>query len=144
MTIACLAPDAYVLIVQKVVESATLMDAALVGEDTDLLILLCYHTSLDSQNTFWPEAKKNMKKPKVWNIKAVKEQLGPEICSNILFLHAVLGYDTTSHLYGIGNGNFFKKFKLSWHFREQAKVFAIQSQLSPRKSTLQESNCNFV
>ena len=52
MTIACLAPDAYVLIVQKVVESATLMDAALVGEDTDLLILLCYHTSLDSQNTF--------------------------------------------------------------------------------------------
>ena len=56
MTIAHLAPDAYVLIVQKVVESATLMDAALVGEDTDLLILLCYHTSLDSQNTFLTRA----------------------------------------------------------------------------------------
>ena len=33
-----------------VVELATLMDTALVGEDTDLLILLCYHASLDSQN----------------------------------------------------------------------------------------------
>ena len=43
----------YVLIVQKVVESATLMDTALVGEDTDLLILLCYHASLiQAQNIF--------------------------------------------------------------------------------------------
>ena len=38
------------LIVQKAVESATLMDTALVGEDTDLLILLCCHASLDSHN----------------------------------------------------------------------------------------------
>jgi len=44
--------DADVLIVQKAVESATLMDIALVGEDTDLLILLCYHASLDSYNIF--------------------------------------------------------------------------------------------
>ena len=54
------------------------MDAALVGEDTDLLFLLCYYASLDSQNIFLPGPKKNMKKPKVCNIKAVKEQLGPE------------------------------------------------------------------
>ena len=109
--------DADVFIVQKAVESATLMDTALVGEDTDLLILLCCHASLDSHNIFFrPEPKKNTKKPKVWNIKAVKEQLGPEICSNILFLHAVLGYDTTSHLYGIGKGTSLKKFKSSRHF----------------------------
>ena len=66
--------DADVLIVQKVVESATIMDTTLVGEDTDLLILLCYHANLDSHNIFniyfQPEPKKNMKKPEVWNIKA--------------------------------------------------------------------------
>ena len=51
--IVVLLQDAYVLIVQKVVESATLMDTALVGEDTDLLILLCYHASLiQAQNIF--------------------------------------------------------------------------------------------
>ena len=41
--------------------------------------------------------------------KAIKEQLGPEICSNILFLHAVLGYDTTSHLFGIGKGTYLQR-----------------------------------
>ena len=100
-----------------------------------ILILLCYHASLDSQNFFWPEPKTNMKKPKVWNIKAVKEQLGPEICSNIFFLHAVLGCDTTSHLYGIGKGSFLRKFKLSWHFREQAKVLATESATPKEIST---------
>ena len=119
--------DADLLIVQKAVESATMVNTALVGDDTDLLTLLCYHATLDSHNIFFrPEPKKNSKKPRVWNIKAVKEQLGPEICSNILFLHAVLGCDTTSHLYGIGKGTSLKKFKSSRHFREQAKVFATE------------------
>ena len=131
--------DADVLIVQKAVESATLMDTALVGEDTDLLILLCYHASLGSHNIYFrPEPKKNTKKLKVWNIKAVKEQLGPEICSNILFLHAVLGCDTTSHLYGIGRGTSLKKFKSSRHFQEQAKVFAAESATPKEISTAGE------
>ena len=64
--------DADLLIVQKAVQSASLMDTALVGEDTDLLILLCYHASLDSHNIFFrPEPKKTAKKPKVWDIKDV-------------------------------------------------------------------------
>ena len=131
--------DADVLIVQKSVESATLMDTALVGEDTDLLILLCYHAGLESHYIFFrPEPKKNVKKPKVWNIKAVKEQLGSEICSNIPFLHAVLGCDTTSHLYGIGKGTSLKKFKSSRHFQEQAKMFATESATPKEISTAGE------
>ena len=39
--------------IQKAVKSATLMDTVLVGEDTDLLILLCYHASLNSHNIFF-------------------------------------------------------------------------------------------
>ena len=120
--------DADLLIVQKAVESASLMDTALVGEDTDLLILLCYHASLDSHNIFLrPEPKKTAKKPKVWYIQDVKEQLGPELCKNILFLHAVLGCDTTSQLYGIGKGASLKKFKTSRHFQEQTTVFDTES-----------------
>ena len=41
-----------------------------------------------------PEQKKTAVKTKVWNIKEVKKQLGPELCKNIPFLHAVLGCDT--------------------------------------------------
>ena len=91
--------DADVHIVQKTVESARVVDTVLVGDDTDLLVLLCFHASLDSHNIYFKtEPKKNAKKHQIWNITAVKEQLGPEMCSNILFLHAVLGCDTTSHI----------------------------------------------
>ena len=36
--------------------------------------------------------------------------LGPDICSSIIFLHAILGCDTISQLHGIGKGNSHKKF----------------------------------
>jgi len=79
-------------------KTAMEMDTAVVGDYTDLLVLLYYHASLDSHNIFFkPEPKKNTKKPRIWNIAAIKEQLWPEVCSNILFLHAMLGCDTTSH-----------------------------------------------
>ena len=68
----------------------------LVGDDTDLLVLLCYHACLEPHNIFLkPEPKKATMKPRVWNITAVKEKLGFEICNNILFLHTILGCDTT-------------------------------------------------
>ena len=120
--------DADLLIVQKAVDSSTITDKVLVGNDTDLLVLLCYHANLESYNIlFRPEPKKNTKNPKVWDIKAVKEELGPEICNSVLFLHAILGCNTTSHLYGIGKGASLKKFKSSLHFREKAKVFNANS-----------------
>ena len=78
--------DADLLIVQKSVEFATMSTTILVGDDTDLLILLCYHSSLHSHRVFFqPEPKKSSKNPHVWNIQVVKEQLGPEICTHMLF-----------------------------------------------------------
>ncbi len=53
--------------------------------------------------------------------------LGPDICNHILFIHALLGCDTTSRLYGIGKGSSLKKFTASHPFREQAKVFNTHS-----------------
>ena len=48
--------DADLLIVQKAVESATIMKTVLVSDDTDLLVLLYYHASLDTCNLlFKPE-----------------------------------------------------------------------------------------
>ncbi|CAM1309852.1 Uncharacterised protein r2_g2002 [Pycnogonum litorale] len=112
------------LIVQKAMESAATTDTVLIGDDTDLLILLIYHTNLKSCDLFFqPEPKKNVKKPRVWNMKSVKQQLGPDVSQHIFFMHALLGCDTTSQVYGIGKGASLKKFKTSAHFREQANVF---------------------
>ena len=46
--------DADILIVQKAVQSATTSKTVLVGEGTDLIVLLCYHSSLDSHDLFFP------------------------------------------------------------------------------------------
>ena len=89
--------DADILIVQTDIDSA--IDAVLIGDDTDLLVLLCYYTDLKSHNFFFrPEAKRNQQQ-RIWNIKVVKAQ---EMCTNILFIHAILGCDIGSQLYGIG------------------------------------------
>ena len=45
--------DADLLIVQRAVESSSVMDTVLVGDDTDLLVLLCYYTSVDSYSNFF-------------------------------------------------------------------------------------------
>ena len=120
--------DADLLIVQKAVQSATTNNTVLVGDDTDLIVLLCYHANLESHDLFFcPEPKKNTKKLRIWNIKATKEKLGPDICNNILFIHAFLGCDTTSRLYGIGKGCSLIKFKASSTFHEQAQVFNSNS-----------------
>ena len=65
--------DADVMIVQNAVELARVADTVLVGNDTDLLVLLCYHDCLESHNIFCkPEPKKATMKPRVWSITAVK------------------------------------------------------------------------
>ena len=109
-------------------QSATSCNTVLVGDDTDILVLICYHASLESHDLFFcPEPKKNTKQPCTWNIKAVKQRLGPDMCQHILFLHAVLGCDTTSRLHGIGKGASLKKYQTNNSFREQAMVLHSRS-----------------
>ncbi|WAR03769.1 hypothetical protein MAR_010327 [Mya arenaria] len=120
--------DADLLIVQEAVESATTRNTVLIGDDTDLLILLIYHTNLDTHDLlFKPEPKKSTKNPRVWNIKVLKQQLGPSLCTHMLFMHAILGCDTTSRLYGIGKGAAIKKIITSNVFRLEATVFGTSS-----------------
>ena len=55
--------DADLLIVQKAVQSATTTNTVLVSDDTDFIILLCYHAILESHDHFFhPEPKKDTKK----------------------------------------------------------------------------------
>ena len=54
-----------------------------------------------------------------WNMKVQKEKLGLKTCNNI-FIHAILGCDTTSCLHGIGKGTSLKKVCECHHFCNQA------------------------
>ena len=56
-------------------------------------------------------------------VSAKRNTIGEHICGNILFVHAFLGCDTTSRLFGIGKAAELKLVKENETFREQAEVF---------------------
>ena len=117
--------DADLLIVETAIESAERDQIVLIGEDTDLLILLCHYASSDANNIYFKaEQRRNMKTAaRVWNIKETKLKLGNELCDNLLFVHAFLGCDTTSSVFGLGKGLALKKHLKDENFRECAAVF---------------------
>lgn len=116
--------DADVRIVQTALASARTRDTVLIGDDTDLLVLLLYHADMTANELFLvSESKQATKSRRVWCIKQSKELLGPQICDNLLFVHAILGCDTTSRLFGLGKGLAVKKVKTDSLFREQSEMF---------------------
>ena len=101
--------DADVLIAQKAIESASVQDTVLVGDDTDLLVLLLYHSNPTGNGLFFaPEPNKNAKQ-RVWDLKQAKRDIRPFVCKHILFLHALLGCDTTSRLFWHWQGCYIEK-----------------------------------
>ena len=73
--------DADLLIVQTAVESARRANTVLVGDDTDLLILLCYYTEMNAAELFFqPEPRANSTKQRVWNMKVLKERSWVKTC----------------------------------------------------------------
>lgn len=119
--------DADLLIVQTAIAAAekTAKPTVLVADDTDILILLCYHTPSTLSNIYLRgEPRHGMKKtPKCWDISVLMKILGSQVCRDMLFVHAVLGCDTTSHIHGVGKGQALKFIQTSEVFQEQAEVF---------------------
>ena len=117
--------DADVLIVETTVQSAMSCETTLVGDDTDLLVLLCCHVKEDSCEVFFkPEIRSGTKKrPQCWDIKYVQRVLGRAVCNNLLFAHAILGCDTTSRVFSMGKGLALKHIRSDNHFITQAEIF---------------------
>eukprot|EP00794_Sanderia_malayensis_P004114 gene4114-4670_t len=113
------------------VEVSANVNTVVVREDTDLLILLLYHAKENTNQVFFcPEQKQNAKKKrKVWDIQLCECVLGSKICQCILFLHAFLGCDTTSSIFGIGKGLSIKAFNKSEQFQQCASIFCDESSL---------------
>ena len=116
--------DADLLIVTTAVQCAKLTTTVLVGDDTDLIVLLCFYVDMEAHDLFmYSQSKSSSHISRVWNIKSVREKLGCNVCEAILFIHAVGGCDTTSRLYGIGKGTPLKKYASSKVFQDSSKVF---------------------
>ena len=96
-----------------------------------MLVLMCYHAPKGGYDLYFrPGPKANKRGARIWHMKKVKEQLGKEVCKNLLFLHAITGCDTTSRLYGVGKAIVQKKFENVLSFKEQANVFSCHIAVS--------------
>ena len=83
--------DADVSIVQTAVTVSDTCEAVLVGDDTDLRVLL-FHLADGNKHTiyFRPEPKKGGALRCI-GVSSIRNKLGENICGNILFVHAFLG-----------------------------------------------------
>ena len=108
--------DADLLIVQTAIATSENVSkhTVLVDEDTDLLVLLCFHTKHTSRNIYIrPEPKYGVKHPpKCWYIALLKTTIRTKVCNSVLFMHAIFGCDTMYGIYGIG-----KKVVLKLHVK---------------------------
>ena len=69
----------------------------------------------------------------MWCIRQSKQLLGPDVCDHILFVHAILGCDVTSRLFGLRKGLAVKMTKSDFQFCQQAKVFNQSNRARERR-----------
>ena len=112
--------DADLLIAHRAVQSAATKNTVFVADDADLVILLCYYADPDGFDLLMLfSTRGTTKKNRIWDIKVTQSELGADICNNTLFIHAILGCDTTSRLYGLGKGVL---LKILCNFQLQTKI----------------------
>ena len=81
----------------------------MVAEDTDLLVLLLDKVTDSCQNVYMISKQSKKAKGTIWHIQQAQSKLQPDILTNILFIHAFTGCDTTSGIKGIGKSSLMKK-----------------------------------
>ena len=118
--------DADVEIVKAAVAMSSYKTTTLIGEDTDLLVLLLHHSSTNGKKLYLRSDKGGP--TLVFDIQVMKQALGNTICCNLLFLHAFTGCDTTSRIFGIGKKSALQKLIKESVIKSCAAVFSIPNQ----------------
>ena len=133
--------DVDVLIALTGVNAAKERVTAVVGNDTDLLILLLHHLPPEARDLYFETSTKSRAlSTKYWHINFIKRSL-EQVCHSILVDHAFLGCDTTSRLFGIGKQAVLPFLKSHEEFRNNCEVF-----LNPRstKEEVQQAGENLL
>ena len=121
--------DADVEIVKSAVASSLHSSTTLIGEDTDLLVLLLHHVQPSGGHQLYFRSDKLAKTVKVHDIRSIREIMGTDNCKFLLFLHALTGCDTTSRIFGIGKQSTFQRLmKDSSPLRSCAVAFCTPHQ----------------
>ena len=122
--------DADVDIVKTAVETYIQHTTTLIGEDTDLLVLLLYYVQGEVMNLY-----SRSDKPKadgtieVYHITRIQEVPGHDMCSQLMSIHAMTGSDTTSRIFGVGKNTSSQKLAKREHVLRSCDIaFTIANQ----------------
>ena len=100
--------DADQLIAKTAIDNAVNYTTQVIGEDTDIFILLVSLLKPNSKDLYMVTEKTTSKHPLI-DIKAIREKLGEECAKVLPVIHAISGCDTTSKPFGIGKVSIMKK-----------------------------------
>ena len=120
--------DADVDTVSSALSVAKTCPVTLLGEDTDLLILLLWHYNPSLHHPV--HLYSNSGKTAV-DIKTSKQLLGDELTQSVLAIHVFCGCDTTSSLHSVGSRTVLQNFLKNQEFRNLLRIFSLL--LSDRK-----------
>ena len=80
------------------------------------------------------------KEYKVYNINLLKNILGDDVCSQLLFLHAFTGCDSTSRIFNIGKKPVFRKLiRVDKVIKSCASTFIVEKNSQEDISTIGET-----
>ena len=119
--------DADVDIAKAAINMSALRPTTLIGEDTDLLVLLLFHADVSKCTALYFLSDKV--KSYVYNIKVLKQVLGEAVCNDLLFLHAFTGCDSVSRVFGIGKKFGFQRIiKREKTMKDCSEAFSLPNQ----------------
>ena len=98
------------------------------GDDTDLYVVFVVvfipHNIKLIFGLSIPKSKSRIQ-AYCWDIKCVQQSLGKDVCENLLFIQALSGCDTTSHVYEIGKAIPFNKIKTSSYLKSSGSCIEL-------------------
>jgi len=128
--------DADTLIVKEALKMAQVQEVTVVSDDTDILILLLYHST---KKIFMKSA---IQSGRIRDIQAMQQCIGKTACQTLLFVHALTGCDTTSALFGKSKFSTFKIIMKSEILCKWAYEFGSTGDIS--KDHLIEIGCKII
>lgn len=116
-------------------------DTVVVGKQVDLIMVLCFHASLDDCRMFYMYEESSKKPLQVFNITEMKNRLGLVKSKHLLFAHAIGGCKTTSQLHNISKTSAYNKLD-NVHFANLAEIFCCAE--SSEESIIKAGNEVFI
>lgn len=112
------------LIAQTAIDVSKENHVIVISADTDVLVLLVHGADSTKEKIFLTSDSSTSSSSKIWDVYQIIESLGSELCQNILSVHAFLGCDTISRIFGFGKGTGLKTFLKDADFRQHISLFS--------------------